>query len=415
MRIAILDIIQRLYFNGKKLLGVSEDSTAARSTDLLITEKAIKDYVDTTVSSAAVWGAITGTITAQTDLVSYIAGLGYITASSTNTLTNKTWNGNVIAAIYGGTGWGSYTAGDMLYAFDATTLAKLSIGTTGQVLTVVGGTPAWAAPPAGNNIYNSNGTLTSNRTLDLGTALFTIGKGSNVNFRVYNNGNIWIGNHASPVDQGAYLSIHNPSTSGTETYYLKLQSGFHTVSKLWISLSNYTTIIRSHMLDFMLNNGTNKVLSLLANGAMPSGGGVTFHASSIYYSGTYCDFGGYPVQAQAGFFGYASHPAHPFRYLTPNGYGNTGGTSIGVYGNTQVLNVLYTGSVAIGTLTDVPSSILTLQSTSKGILIPRMMATEAEAISAPADGLLIYSKDGSGSVITTKGFWYNNGTTWVPL
>lgn len=363
----------------------------------------------------AAWGSITGTITAQTDLVSYIAGLGYITAISTNTLTNKTWNGNVIAANYGGTGLSSYTTGDLLYASGTTTLAKRSIGTTGQVLTVVGGLPAWAAAPAGNNIYNTNGTLTSNRTLDLGTSIFTIGKGSNVNLRVYNNGNIWIGNHASPVDQGAYLSIHNPSASGTETYYLKIQSGFHSVSRLWISQKDYTTIIRSHMMEFMVNAGNQKVLTLLSNGTVPAGGGAVFNTTSIYYPTAFCDFGGYPVQAQAGFFGYASHSSYPFRYLTPNGYGNTGGTSIGVYGNMQVLNVLYTGSVAIGTVTDVPSSIFTLQSTTKGFLLPRMTATQAEAISSPAEALIIYATDGSGSVITTKGFWYYNGTAWTAL
>lgn len=126
-------------------------------------------------SGAAVWGTITGTITDQADLTAYITGFGYITginsgmvttalgytpydaanpagyitASSANTLTNKTWNGNVIAAIYGGTGWGSYTPGDMLYAYDASTLAKLPKGTNGEVLTMVSGVPGWAAAAGG--------------------------------------------------------------------------------------------------------------------------------------------------------------------------------------------------------------------------------------------------------------------------
>jgi hypothetical protein len=44
----------------------------------------------------------------------------------------------------GGTGIKAYTTGDLLYASDANTLAKLAIGTSAQYLTVSGGLPAWA-------------------------------------------------------------------------------------------------------------------------------------------------------------------------------------------------------------------------------------------------------------------------------
>ena len=44
----------------------------------------------------------------------------------------------------GGTGFSTYTTGDVLYASAANTLSKLGIGSTGEVLTVVGGVPAWA-------------------------------------------------------------------------------------------------------------------------------------------------------------------------------------------------------------------------------------------------------------------------------
>jgi len=41
------------------------------------------------------------------------------------------------------------TTGDLLYASAANTLARRAIGTTGDVLTVSGGVPTWAAPAAG--------------------------------------------------------------------------------------------------------------------------------------------------------------------------------------------------------------------------------------------------------------------------
>lgn len=49
----------------------------------------------------------------------------------------------------GGTGLTTYTTGDVLYASATNTIGKLPIGTAGQVLTVSGGTVAWATPAAG--------------------------------------------------------------------------------------------------------------------------------------------------------------------------------------------------------------------------------------------------------------------------
>ena len=70
---------------------------------------------------------------------------------STNTfnypgsITGATWNATAIGAIYGGTSQTSYTTGDILYASATNTLSKLGVGSTGQVLTVVSGVPAWSA------------------------------------------------------------------------------------------------------------------------------------------------------------------------------------------------------------------------------------------------------------------------------
>lgn len=50
----------------------------------------------------------------------------------------------MVPPIKGGTGLDEYTKGDLIYATDEDVLAPVSIGTTGQVLTVVGGVPAWA-------------------------------------------------------------------------------------------------------------------------------------------------------------------------------------------------------------------------------------------------------------------------------
>lgn len=61
------------------------------------------------------------------------------------------------------------------------------------------------------------------------------------------------------------------------------------------------------------------------------------------------------------------------------------------------------------------SAALQVNSTTQGILPSRMTAIEAEAISAPAEGLLIYSTNGAGAIITTKGWWGWSGSTWEKL
>ncbi len=52
------------------------------------------------------------------------------------------------------------------------------------------------------------------------------------------------------------------------------------------------------------------------------------------------------------------------------------------------------------------SAMLDVNSTSKGMLIPRMTQTQRAAISSPAIGLMVYQTD------ATAGFYYYNGTAW---
>jgi hypothetical protein len=56
-----------------------------------------------------------------------------------------------------------------------------------------------------------------------------------------------------------------------------------------------------------------------------------------------------------------------------------------------------------------PSAMLDVQSTEKGILVPRMTQAQRNAISNPATGLMIYQTD------NTPGFYYNAGTPATPL
>jgi len=56
------------------------------------------------------------------------------------------------------------TTGDTIYSSSGSTPARIGIGTTGQVLTVSGGLPAWASPASGSLTLLSTTTLTGTST-----------------------------------------------------------------------------------------------------------------------------------------------------------------------------------------------------------------------------------------------------------
>ena len=59
---------------------------------------------------------------------------GQTSITTLGTITQGTWNGDVIGEVYGGTGQSSYTTGDILYASGSNTLDKLTLGASGKIL-----------------------------------------------------------------------------------------------------------------------------------------------------------------------------------------------------------------------------------------------------------------------------------------
>ena len=72
-------------------------------------------------------------------------------------------------------------------------------------------------------------------------------------------------------------------------------------------------------------------------------------------------------------------------------------------------NASLMAQVGIGTTAPDSSSMLDIQSTAKGLLIPRMTLTERNNILSPAQGLMVYQTD------NTPGFYYYNGSTWSSI
>ena len=132
-----------------------------------------------------------------------------------------------ITIAKGGTNITTYATGDILYGSNTNILSKLGIGSTNQVLTVVGGIPAWAAIGAaasvansltvkfdtgsteGTDLYTYNGSATKTFDIKAGNAI-TIGKTA---------GNITI-NHTDTSSQASVTASGRTYVTGVtlDTY-----------------------------------------------------------------------------------------------------------------------------------------------------------------------------------------------------
>lgn len=76
------------------------------------------------------------------------AGTAYALKGANSDITSITGLTTALSATQGGTAQATYAAGDILYASASNTLAKLGVGTAGQVLKVTAGVPNWETDTA---------------------------------------------------------------------------------------------------------------------------------------------------------------------------------------------------------------------------------------------------------------------------
>lgn len=71
-----------------------------------------------------------------------------------------------------------------------------------------------------------------------------------------------------------------------------------------------------------------------------------------------------------------------------------------------LVTVQLTAQVGIGTTTPDPSSMLEINADNAGVLLPRLTTTQRNAITSPADGLLIYNTDDNAFQYYSSGSWF---------
>jgi len=123
-------------------IGVATDNSSVEISSNAIRVKALG------ITNAMLAGSIAN------GKLSTINTAGKVTGDALTSLANTPSGAGVLPVANGSTGFGSYTNGDLLYANTSSSLAKLGVGTAGQVLGVVAGFPAWTTPP-------SSGVLTT--------------------------------------------------------------------------------------------------------------------------------------------------------------------------------------------------------------------------------------------------------------
>ena len=77
--------------------------------------------------------------------------------TTAQTMSNKTLTAPKISTLT--------TSGDMLYGTGSSVITRLGVGSTGQVLTVSGGVPAWATPAGGKVLQVVQGTYSTATSL----------------------------------------------------------------------------------------------------------------------------------------------------------------------------------------------------------------------------------------------------------
>jgi hypothetical protein len=302
-------------------------------------------------------------------------------------------------------------------------------GNSGKYLTTDGSTLSWGTVSTAN-IYNSDGTLTGNRTVGLGGNKLSIGTATTS----FVAGQLELG----VSNAGGSFVIHNSNTLGRGSIFYGANSRYMEIGMAGTSLAlpvNGGAFIHNPYANLYFTGGgsaqpstSDVIMTLFQSTKNVVVGGTTDAGFKLDVQGTARVSGGLTITTAFGLNLSAAASYLSFNSTTLL-IGDAasligGGTAgLGLRGAAQVFGdggtgfhyftsnyaLFSTQSAAVNLSIGIPASaVLEARSTTRGFLQPRMTGTQRDAIVSPATGLSVYNT-------TTNTSDFYNGTSWVSL
>ena len=260
-------------------------------------------------------------------------------------------------------------------------------GTSGQVLTSAGAgaAPTWSTPSSAVNIYNSDGTLTGNRTVTQGANNLTFsGSGT---FRIngsstaqsFSMGGAGIfGIDASGIVNGRFSVLENGNVGigvASPSQKLDVDGGI-------LARGNNAVSNQGAYLHWNRSGGDGETYILNQKGLAGSNAGIRF--GSVTTGNTHTEWA---------------------RFVDNGSFSVDGSTfSVDAANN----------RIGIGTSSPNSSSIVEMASTTQGFLPPRLTSAQRDAISSPAAGLVIYNTNTNCLNFYAGNAWFETCGSVVP-
>jgi len=373
-------------------------------------------YVEISASQATAWGAITGTLSNQTDLDTALSGK----VPTTRTLTingttqdlsvNRTFTISTGITI-GTTAITSGTVGRILFEGTGNVVqesANLFWDNTNGRLGINNATPTQSLDISGamRIVTTGNYPITLSRGSTSGVAQQVSNSGTTTYFGTDSTGGGFLftgglqyasffgngGNYPTQfgTNGATRMTIFNDGNVGVNTttnagFKLDVNGTARIATSLVI---NGSSSLFSSSLS-IYQNSTNRAFSIATSTTKTSA------AERILFSLNSND----ATNQQAMDFGYIGASLINDRYF----YLQTSESSVGYGGGVAIQHL--GGWASVGSATQIASSVFHITSTTKGFLPPRMTTTQKNAIASPVAGLMVYDTTLNKLCLRTASAW----------